>query len=901
MARFLRRLRALLSGRRFDDEVRKELAIHVQMEAEHRQRQGLNAADARRTTLRDFGDVTRVNEEVRDVRGLSFWDALSQDVRFGLRTLRRSPGYTTAAVLILALGIGANTAMFSVISGVLLKPLPFRNGDDIVLVQHTSQAANGADAAVSIPELFDYRQRLQSVRDLVEFHGMSFTLLNQGEPDRVDTGVVSANFFEMLGIRPLHGRTFVPGDDELGADAVLVLSHGYWKRKFGGDPKVIGKVLEMNNRPHTVIGVLPDFPEYPRQNDVYMSTSACPFRSQAQRNMVQLGRRAFSGLRIFGRLSPDATVSQASAEVATVARDLEQIAPEDYLRSRSNGLTGRAASLRETLIGDAGPMVLALTGATLLVLLIACANVANLALARTVRRGRELAVRTALGAGRTRLIRQLITESVLVALIGGTLGLALAWLSLDMLVEFIGRFTPRVGQISIDGGVLTFAFISAVLTGVVFGLAPALGTRRALAQSMRDGASQGGDSAGKQRVRAGLVVAQVGVSFVLLVGAALLLESFYRLSSVPLGYETDRVMTAAIFGNFSRNTTPQDALRTYTGILERLRSSPGIRHAAITNVIPQSNLTPFPQPIRLEGIVTEGRLEAERRIVSDGYFDALGIPLLAGRDVRESDTLPAPAPGSTASAAPRVAVINQSMARYWNGIDPVGLRFTFDLPPGPQAQAPPVFTVIGVVPDFRIYSADREIPAEYYTPLTQSPGIGARLLVRTDRDPSESIPIIKAAVHGVDPQMPVEELLPLQELRSDRLAVPGLTTILLTIFAAVALVITLAGIAGLVSTSVSQRTREFGLRMALGATRTSVLQLVLRQSGVLVLIGIVIGLAGAYPFSQLIARYLFRTTPADPLAYAAVAATFLIAALIAALGPARRATTVDPLLALKAE
>jgi putative ABC transport system permease protein len=747
---------------------------------------------------------------------------------------------------------------------------------------------------VSIPELFDYRQRLQSVRDLVEFHRMSFTLLNQGEPDRVDTGVVSANFFEMLGIRPLHGRTFAPGDDELGAEAVLVLSHGYWKRKFGGDPAVVGKVLEMNNRPHTVVGILPDFPEYPTPNDVYMSTSACPFRSAAQRGLPAGGRRVFSGLRVFGRLGPGASLDQASAEVATVARDLEQIAPNDYLRTRSNGLTGRTASLRETLIGDAGPLLLALTGATFLVLLIACANVANLALARTVRRGRELAVRTALGAGRMRLVRQLITESVIVALVGGALGLALAWLSLDMLVEFVGRFTPRVGQISIDGGVLAFTLTCALLTGIVFGLAPALGTRRALAKSMRDGTSQGGDSAGKQRIRAALVVAQVGVSFVLLVGAALLLESFYRLSSVPLGYETDRVMTGAIFGNFSRNTTPQDALRTYNSILERLRTSPGIRQAAITNVVPQSNLTPFPQPLRIEGIVSEGRLDAERRIVSDGYFEALGIPILAGRDVRASDTL-------DMVDTPRVAVINQSMARYWNGSDPVGRRFTFDLPPAPNGQPPPTYTVVGVVPDFRIYSADREIPAEYYTPLGQTPGIGARLLVRVDGKPSDAIPVIKAAVHGVDPQTPVEELLPLQELRSDRLAVSGLTTILLTIFAAVALLITLAGIAGLVSTSVSQRTREFGLRMALGATRGSVLRLVLGQSGVLVLIGIAIGLAGAYPFSQLIARYLFQTTPADPLAYAAVALTFLIAALVAAIGPARRATTVDPLLALRTD
>ena len=891
IARLIRRFRTLIRRRRFDEDVRKELASHVDLEAAHRRRRGLAPLEARRAAMHDFGDLTRVREEVLDARGITFWDALRQDVRFGLRTLRRSPGYSVAAVLILALGIGANTAMFSVISGVLLKPLPFRHGDDLVLVQHTAQAINGGDAGVSIPELFDYRQRLQSVKDLVEYHAMSFTLLNQGEPDRVDTGVVSANFFEMLGIRPLHGRTFLPGDDDLGADAVLVLSHAYWKQKFGGDPAVIGRVLEMNNRPHTVVGVLPDFPEYPRRNDVYMSTSACPFRSQAQRNLPQGGRRSFAALRVFGRLTPGASVEQATAEVATVARDLEQVAVDDYRRARASGLAGRAASLQETLVGDARPLLLALTGATMLVLLIACANVANLALARTVRRGRELAVRTALGAGRTRLIRQLMTESVLVSAAGAALGLGLAWLSLDLLVEFVGRFTPRVGQIAIDGGVLAFAAVAAVLTGLAFGLAPALATRRSLAQSMRDGAAQGGDSAGRQRVRAALVVAQVGVSFVLLVGAALLLESLYRLASVPLGFQTERVMTAAIFGNFSRVATNEDALRTYTGILERLRATPGIRHAAITNAIPQSNLQPFPVPLRIDGIVSEGRMDTERRITSEGYFAALGIPILAGRDFHAGDTL----------EAPRVAIINQSMARYWNGLDPLGMRFTFDLPPGPTGQPPPVYTVIGIVPDFRMYSVDREIPAEYYTALSQTPGIGARILVRVDGAPESAVPAIKAAVHDVDPQIPVEELVPLAALRSGQLATPGLTTALLSMFAAVALVITLAGIAGLVSTAVSQRTREFGLRMALGASRASVLRLVLGQSGVLVLIGIAIGFAGAYAFSRLLAQYLFQTAPSDPVAYAAVAATFVIAALAAALGPARRATTVDPLTALRTD
>jgi predicted permease len=486
-----------------------------------------------------------------------------------------------------------------------------------------------------------------------------------------------------------------------------------------------------------------------------------------------------------------------------------------------------------------------------------------------------------------------MTESVLLSAVGAVVGLGLAWLSLDILVEFIGRFTPRVGQIAIDAGVLVFTAVSAVLTGVVFGLAPALATRRPLAQSMRDGASQGGESAGRQRMRAALVVAQVGVSFVLLVGASLMLESFYRLASVPLGFQTERVMTAAIFGNFSRNTTPQDALQRMTAILEGLRAAPGIRQAAITNAVPQSAIQGFPLPIRIEGITHEGRLDAEPRVVSDGYFATLGIPILSGRDVRASDT----------ADGPPVVVINTSMAKFWNGLDPIGSRFFIDLPPNPNAPRPPQpFTVVGIVPDFRMYSVDRAIPAEYYRPLAQAPLNGSRIVAQVaGGDPNDAAPAIKAAVHAVDPQIPVEELVPLSELRSDQLATPGVTTALLTVFACVALVITLAGIAGLVSTSVSQRTREFGLRMALGASRASVLQLVLGQSGLLVAIGIAAGLAGAYPFSQLLSRYLFQTPPVDPVAYAAVAATFVVAALGAALGPARRATRVDPLLALRSE
>lgn len=888
--RLIGRLRSLLNRRKLDRDIQREIAHHVAMETEHRQRRGMTADEARRTALRDFGGVGRIREEVRDERGMTFWDTLAQDLKFGFRSLRRSPGYTAAAMIMLGLGIGANTAMFSVINGVVIKPLPFRNGDELVLLQHSAPKANIANAGVSILELYDYRARLSSVRDLVEHHSMSFTLLNQGEPDRVNTGVVSANFFDMLGIRPALGNGFTDRDDDLGAEAVLMLTHEYWTSKFGADRNVIGKVLEMNNRPHTVVGVLPPYPQYPQRQDVYMPTSACPFRAGAEENPGAgpgNGHRAFPALTVFGRLASGMSEPQAAAEVATVATTYPGQFPDNY--KGVDGFTGSATSLEDTLVSPVRPMLLALTGATMLVLLIACANVANLALARTVRRRRELAVRTALGAGRFRLLRQLVTESVLVAVAGGALGVVLAWLSLDMLVGFVGRFTSRTEQITIDGGVLLFALATSVVTGIVFGMVPALSTKRNLTSAIRDGAAQAGDGASRQRLRAGLVVAQVAVSFVLLIGAALLLESFYRRASVPLGYDTERVMTAAIFGNFTR-VTNTNALEVQTRILERLRASPGVRSAAITTAVPQRVNQPVPGTITILGRDTspDRRLTANGNVASDRYFETIDVAMLRGRDFRSGDT----------AQAPPVAIINHSMAKFWEGADPIGSIFTYPGPPGqPRREA----TVIGVVADFRLYSVDSDIAAQFYLPMTQTGGGGGRLLVRTDGPAAALPPVIKAAVHGVDAQIPVEELQTLAEVRNGRLETPGLTTALLSIFAAVALCITLAGIAGLIGTSVSQRTREFGLRMALGASRGSVLRLVLGQGVLLVVIGVALGIAGAYWFSELIRESLFQTTPRDPVAYAAVAAVFLVAAILATFAPARRATTIDPLKALKAD
>lgn len=882
-------MRSLLRPGRVDDEIAREIAFHLEMEAKARGEAGLSPDEAQREARRRFGGATQVREEVHDVRGMTFFEMLRQDIRFGVRTLRRSPGYTIAAILILSLGIGANTAMFSVLNGVLLKPLPFTDGDSLVLVQHQAKASRFPNVGVSIPELNGYRQRASSVHDLVEYHSMSFTLLNQGEPDRVDTGVVDAGFFDMLGIRPLHGRAFLEADDDLGAEAVLILSHRYWVEKFGADPKVIGRVLEMNNRPHTVVGVLPDFPEYPRHNDVYMPTSACPFRAGAEQNQVTIGHRAFASLTVIGRLAEGRSPDAAAAELAGIAASFEQDHAGDYTRAGVQGLSTGVRHMHDQLTADVQGLTWMLSGVTLLVLIIACANVANLSLARTTARERELAVRAALGAGRTRLLRQLLTESLLLALCGGVIGIGLAWVSLDLLVQFVGRFTARTSQIEIDATVLVYSVAAAVLSGLVFGIVPALAARRNLVSSMRLGGSQAGDTPQRQYLRSALVVAQVAVSSVLLVGAGLLLESAWRLAAEPLGYNGDRVLTAAYFGNFSLQQQP--GAQFDTQLLERLRAIPGVTSAATTNAVPQSAISPGQTPFDIAGRAPrEGdRPVADLNVASDGYFETLGIAPLAGRTFSGSDT----------SASPIVAVINASMASYWEGADPIGSMFRVA-----QFNGQPVeLTVVGVVPDFRLYSADQEleIPAQFYVPSSQNGGFAGRVMIRTAGDPMTFVPALKEAVHGINAGVPVEEVQTLADLRNERQASPRLTTALLSIFAGIALTITLVGLAGVIATSVSHRTREFGLRLALGASPRSVVAMVVRQGAWMVGLGLVAGIAGAIGLSQLLSAYLYETQPTDPSAYLAVVAVFLLAGALACFGPARRATGIDPLTSLRSE
>ena len=772
-------------------------------------------------------------------------DSILKDLRFGARALLRSHWYTAIVVLTLGLGIGANTAIFSVITGVLLRPLPYESSDRLVLLRQSAPLASVANVGVSIKEYFTYREQARDVQSLVEYHQMNFDLLKRGEPDRVSTGVVSHNFFDVLGIRPQYGRTFVADDDKHGAEAVLILGHSYWRTRFGADPSVVGQQFEMNGRPHTVVGILPNVPMFPQENDVYMPVLVCPFRAAAERNIAQ-NPRIFPALTVFGRLRNSVSRGQASTEVGGIAGRFAAADTRAYRPDR--GFAATLLDVREQMTQNARPMLIILLGTTGLVLLLACANVANLTLARLLRRDRELAVRTALGAGRARLFRQLLTESLLLAAAGGIAGLLFATLTVGMLTRFIGRFTQRTQEIAIDPWMLGFTLLLSVIAGVFFGAVPALMAPADPNQRLRQGGKGTGVGAPRARLQSALVVTQVAVSVVLLAAAGLLLASFFRLQKVEPGYRTDGVVSAETFGNFRRYPDIQSLLKVYLPVIDRLQGQAGITSVAITNAVPLSTIAPFSAPFRIEGRDTgdTGRgPTSDIRIVSEQYFDTLGIPLLQGRAFKPSDD----------GEAPLVVLINRAMARYWEGRDPVGARVSYD---GGENWA----TVIGVVGDVRLFSLDTDSTAQVYTALRQQRNsFGGRVLVRTSGNPRDAAAAIQSAVRAFDPDMPIENIQTLEELRDQNLATPKLTATLIGIFAVLAVIVTLTGITGVIATSVSHRTQEFGVRMALGARRGQVLTMVLRQGLTLVVAGLVLGLVGAVIVGRALTAYLYQTSP----------------------------------------
>jgi putative ABC transport system permease protein len=803
-----------------------------------------------------------------------------QDIRYGIRMLGKNPGFTLVALVALALGIGANTALFSVVYGVLLKPLPYAQGKELVVLHQEFPKANAMNVGFSVKELNDYREQAKSLAQIEEYHQMSFILLDGQEPDEVRTGVVSAHFFDLLGIKPYLGRFFTSADDVPGADAVLVLSYPYWKTRYGGDRSIIGRHFRMNDKVHTVVGVLPPVPQYPRENDVYMPTVACPFRSSPS----TISTRGVRGFRAFGRLKPGADLTLGNADLNVVASRLQQANPADYPASR--GLAAAMDGLQNQLTKQVRPMLLVLLWTAGLVLLIACANVANLALARIMRREQEMAVRAALGASRGRLVRQLLTESTLLSVAGGALGLLLASGCLELLVRFVGRFTTRAAEVRISLEVLLFTLGVSILTGLIFGSIPALSQRLNLVTSLKEGSPNATVKVSGLRLRNVLVAGQVALSFVLLIGAGLMVRSFIKLQQVNAGYNPENVLTANIPLNFSKYDN-KATLAFFDRVMRKLEGAPGIVAVGVNNGAPLAPAMPMSTTF-----IVEGRPMSERdtqpstdvSFVSPDSMQLLGIPLISGRFFTPHDN----------ADAPEVAIISRSLAHhFFPNEDPLNKRISAD-------NGKSWVKIVGVVGDVKYYGLDKEALDTAYVSFAQSP-MGGTLLVKTAGNPMNYAQQVREAVYSVDPEQPVNGIKTLGELRCDALVQSRLTALLLALFAGLALAIAATGLSGVTALMVSQRTREIGIRMALGAQSNEMLRMVLTQGMSVIGVGLAAGIMAALIFSRVMRALLFQTTVNDPLTFVGVALMFLVVGFTASYVPARRVTKVDPLIALRSE
>jgi putative ABC transport system permease protein len=805
---------------------------------------------------------------------------LFNDLKFGFKMLTKNPGFTLVAVIALALGIGANTALFSLVYGILLKPLPYANGNDLVVIDQRYTKAGPTNVSFSAKEVSDYRTQTQTLSQVEEYHGMSFILLNDKEPDNVNTGVVSAHFFDLLGVKPILGRTFVEDDDRVGAEPVLILSHRYWMTKHHGDPDIVGKRFRMNDRIHTVIGVLPPIPQYPSEDDLYMTTSACPFRSAAS----FIENRNARMMRVFGRMKPGVSLEQAQGDTAAIAARLAQEYPASYPEQR--GYTAVVDQLKHRLTSDIRPMLLVLLITSGFVLLIACANVANLTMARMSHREREFSIRVALGATRLRLLRQLIIESTMLSILGGTLGLLLASAGLNALVTYAARFTSRAHEVQLSTPVLMFTLAVSVLTGILSALLPAISTRRNVTSNMNESSAASTVRLGLFSARSALVIAQVAVSFTLLIGAGLLLRSFVKLQQVDPGFRgDDHILTFNVPLNFSKYKGHTDVKSFFDRLVPKIEALPGVEAVAVTGGPPLTG-RPGQTAITIEGrnMDQTARPLLDGNIATADTFRLLGVPLVAGRFFDQHDT----------EEMPKVVIVNQTFARHqFPTEDPVNKRISDD---GGKTW----MMIVGVVGDVKAYGLDREVIDMYYQPFAQAPG-GVSVMVRASGDAMAVLEPARKAVYSIDPEQPIDRVASMAELRGNALAGSRLTASLLGMFAVVALSIALTGLSGVLSFFVSNRTREIGIRIALGATARDVERSILSHAFTMVGIGVAVGIVAALLGSRMLGSLLFHTPAFDFATYVGVAMLFMLVSFAASYLPARRATQVDPITALRAD
>lgn len=812
----------------------------------------------------------------------SFLESVLRDARTALRRIRREPGPALTAIFVLALAIGASTAIFSVVDGVLLRPLPFREPARLVMVWVDNTNQGWPEDLTSYPTFLDWRESSEAVAPMAAFTTGSFALAEgpgDGEqvPERVEGALVSADFFSVLGVAPAVGRDFRTEEEVLGNNSVVILSHDLWQRRYGGRPEAIGSLLYVDGEPHEVVGVLPAGRELP--DDVEVWAPLAPGEGLAR-------NRGFLWLRVIGRLAPGVGIEAAQAEMDAVASGLAEQYPE-----LSEGLGVNLEPLREELIGDVRRSLLVLLGAVGALLLIACADVAGLFLAQARRRAREIALQCALGAPRERLIRQLMTESLVLALLGGAGGVLLAAWGTRLLLAMAPPALPASAEIGVDGRVVVFALLLAAVTGVLFGLLPAFASARPdLANLLKSGSA--GSGGGHRDALSGrvLVTGQIAVAVVLLVAAGLLAEDFRRLRGLDPGFEPEKALTLQLELPRPAYPRPEQSRDFYARLADRIERLPGVRSVAGVSAIFQG------QGYLSAPFVVEGRpaprpgeqVEVAMNAATPGLFRTLGIPLLEGRDISPTDT----------DTAPRVVVVSRSMAeRYWPGGDPLGARIKYGRADSPT----PWMEVVGVVGDIRSGSPSEEPRPSTYLPLAQQPRLTMTFVIRTAGDPLRMAGSLREVVHELDPNLPITALAPLTDLLAERTAAERFNLTLVGVFAVTALVLAALGIFSLLAYAVARKQREIGVRMALGADRGEVRRMILQRAAALALVGICLGLGTAALVTRYLAGMLYGISAVDPFVFGGVALVLLAVALLAAWLPALRATGIAPSGVLRVE
>ena len=871
--------RNLLDRDRVERDLAEELEAYLEMLVETKVAEGLTREQARRAALVEVGGVDQVKERVREIRVGHLLGTVWQDLRYGARTLVKSPAFTIVAVLSLALGIGANTAIFSVVNSILLRPLPYPESERIVAVWHTppQESFPGMTRfSVSPGNYLDWKEQSRSFEQMAIYQYAGLSMSAGSDPVPVTGAAVSSDFFAVLRAKVGRGRAFFPEEEQQGRDGSVILGHGLWQRAFGGDPNLVGRTVNLNSRTFTVVGVMPAGFEFPAEAELWV-----PLAWDAEERQT----RAIHDYLVVARLKGDASLSQAQAEMSTISSRLEQQYPD-----ANKGWGAVVVPLQEDLVGDVRPALLVLFSAVGFVLLIACANVANLMLARGANRRKEIALRIALGATRGRIVRQLLCESVLLAVVGGLLGLLIANWGGQLLLRLSAGSLPGSAEVGIDAWALGFTILVSLAAGVLAGVAPALQfSKNEISETLKQGTGRTGGGSVRQRTRKALVVCEVALSLILLIGAGLMIRSFWKLQNVDPGFEVGNALSLSVGLSPDRYAEPQQQLSFHDRVLEQLRALPGVVSVGSTTTLPLTG-GGSKQPFTIEGRpappVSEQPL-AQTRYVSPDYFRAIGIPLKQGRVFEERDR----------EGSPQVVIISEAMARrFWPGQNPVGQRMTASF-----HEKQGLREVVGVVGDVKSNGLDDEAASTMYLPFRQAPRPWITFVVRTASDPQGFFQPASKAVYGVDSEQALRSVRTMEQVLTESLSGRRFNMTLLMTFAGVALVLAAVGVYGVMNYSVMLRRRELGIRIALGARALDVLRLVLGQGLVLTLIGVGVGMAGAYALTRLMASLLYGVTATDVVTFGSVSGVIILVGLLASFIPARRATKVDPMVALRSE